>query len=515
MRNRSCSLKALLWLELGLAVVSAAAPQVASAAGSIKTDGSVGSAQTLAGPNYLIPQSLGTLSGNNLFHSFSAFNVGTGESATFTTITPTLANVISRVTGGSASQINGLIQLLPAGGAPNFYFINPAGVTFGAGSSINVPAAFHVTTAQYLKFPDGNFYADPAQTSTFSAAAPIAFGFLGNSRASVIINNGTMLGPQNATFQIVAGDVMIDNASVWNQAGDVRIVAMGNVAAEVGMSGTTSAAAGSVKMSNGGYVFTYSVDSTPAGNVSISAGSIGISGAGSGVFSEALGSAKAGNIDIRATQSMSISNGGTIESDSGGMGNGGAVSVSAGSLIIDGQSSLTGISSNAFSTGNSGSVQVIVDGQASISNAGAISTSANLNSSAGGVAVSAGSLLIDGQSNGGGISSSSSGLGNAGSVQVSVAGQATMINTGTISALAFGTGNGGSVTLSAGSLLIDGRGSYAGIVNSPFGLGTSGPVQVSVTGQASIINGGTINSNTISAVDAGSVTDLAPVFRIP
>ena len=68
-----------------------------------------------------------------------------GQSALFITTTPTLANVISRVTGGSASQINGRLMLLPlAGGAPNFFFINPAGVTFGAGASIDVPGAFHV-----------------------------------------------------------------------------------------------------------------------------------------------------------------------------------------------------------------------------------------------------------------------------------------------------------------------------------------------------------------------------------
>jgi len=46
--------------------------------------------QTLGGPsnpNFVIPESLGKLAGNNLFHSFSTFNIDKGESATFTTST--------------------------------------------------------------------------------------------------------------------------------------------------------------------------------------------------------------------------------------------------------------------------------------------------------------------------------------------------------------------------------------------------------------------------------------------
>src|SRR5262245_54534159 len=64
-----------------IALLLAVAAQHALGAGDIRTDGSVGAAQTLAGPKYLIPQTLGRLSGNNLFHSFSVFNVGAGETA--------------------------------------------------------------------------------------------------------------------------------------------------------------------------------------------------------------------------------------------------------------------------------------------------------------------------------------------------------------------------------------------------------------------------------------------------
>jgi filamentous hemagglutinin family protein len=93
-----------------------------TATAQIRTDGSLGPALTLSGPNFLISQSLGKLSGNNLFQSFATFNVGSGESATFVTTTPGLANVISRVTGGSASSINGVVRLSSTGATTGLLF---------------------------------------------------------------------------------------------------------------------------------------------------------------------------------------------------------------------------------------------------------------------------------------------------------------------------------------------------------------------------------------------------------
>ena len=78
--------------SLALALVTAAHAQ-------IRTDGTLGGlAVTLEGPNFVINEALGRLAGNNLFHSFQVFSVGAAESATFLTLTPALANVISRVT---------------------------------------------------------------------------------------------------------------------------------------------------------------------------------------------------------------------------------------------------------------------------------------------------------------------------------------------------------------------------------------------------------------------------------
>ena len=79
------------------------------AIGQVTVDSSFGNAGALAGPNFQIPDTLGNTVGGNLFHSFSDFNIQTGESATFTG-PDSINNILGRVTGGDASSIDGLIR---------------------------------------------------------------------------------------------------------------------------------------------------------------------------------------------------------------------------------------------------------------------------------------------------------------------------------------------------------------------------------------------------------------------
>lgn len=58
---------------------------------------------------------------------------------------PSIRNILGRVTGGNPSIINGLIKV--TGGNSNLFLINPAGIIFGAGARLNVPADFTATTA--------------------------------------------------------------------------------------------------------------------------------------------------------------------------------------------------------------------------------------------------------------------------------------------------------------------------------------------------------------------------------
>ena len=56
----------------------------AFASDGITTDGSMGVTETLTGTHVTVPQSLGTTSGTNLYHSFTEFNIAPGQTVEFT-----------------------------------------------------------------------------------------------------------------------------------------------------------------------------------------------------------------------------------------------------------------------------------------------------------------------------------------------------------------------------------------------------------------------------------------------
>lgn len=144
----------------------------------ISLDGSVGNAGNLnlPGPDYEIKPEYGQQSGANLFHSFHRFNIHSDESATFSG-PDSVQNVISRVTGGDASWVDGTLRSTIPGA--DMYLLNPAGVMFGQNAALDLGGSFHVSTADYLRLGDNDrFYTVPHVNDVLSVAAPAAFGFL-------------------------------------------------------------------------------------------------------------------------------------------------------------------------------------------------------------------------------------------------------------------------------------------------------------------------------------------------
>jgi hypothetical protein len=81
-------------------------PLLARSRRKIVTDGTVGLKVSLSGGEIKIGADLGARRGDNLFHSFEKFGIAIGQTATFTG-SGDIKNVISRVTGGEISNIDG------------------------------------------------------------------------------------------------------------------------------------------------------------------------------------------------------------------------------------------------------------------------------------------------------------------------------------------------------------------------------------------------------------------------
>uniref|UniRef100_UPI0025843F8E beta strand repeat-containing protein n=1 Tax=Accumulibacter sp. TaxID=2053492 RepID=UPI0025843F8E len=173
--------------------------------------------------------------------------------------------------------------------------------------------------------------------------------------------------------------------------------------------------------------------------------------------------------------------------------------------------SFTGILSQAHSDslGNAGSVEVSTTGSLSIVNGGEVSSRTFSSGDAGTVKVSAGSIAIDGQGDSNtGIMGDTLGTGNAGTLDVTARENLALFNGGEISSHTFSSGDAGTVKVRAGSIAIDGQGaSRTGIMSDTFSsTGNAGSIEVSVTQNLALINGGAISSNTFSSDgDAGTV----------
>ena len=246
--------------------------------------GTMGPTGSFSG-NFEIPHTNGTVSGTNLFHSFSSFSINSGESATFTG-PDSINNVVSRVTGGDPSTFNGpLTSSIPTA---NFYFMNPNGIIFKEGASISVDGSFYATTSNSISLgTDGVFFADPATASTLTSSSPSAFGFLDSNPGQITLEgtqlvnsaptiNGppTLIIPGGATFSLVGGNITLDPATT---PGDVQIgtqngtgsfisAALGNRVEIVSV-----ASQGDAIMTNGGYDLS---SFETLGNIGLTGGSV-------------------------------------------------------------------------------------------------------------------------------------------------------------------------------------------------------------------------------------------------
>lgn len=116
----------------------------------------------------------GARRGGNLFHSFENFSIPTNGEASFNNDL-LVERIFGRVTGGSISEIDGLIRL---NGNADLFLLNPAGFAFGSNSSFELLGSFIAATAQEVTFSDGNSYSIEVETpSLLSSSIPLGLGF--------------------------------------------------------------------------------------------------------------------------------------------------------------------------------------------------------------------------------------------------------------------------------------------------------------------------------------------------
>ncbi len=161
--------------------------------------------------------------GGNLFHSFTQFNVDSGQIVNFIS-NPSIQNILTRVSGGEASLINGLIQV--TGGNSNLFLMNPAGIVFGENARLDVPAAFTATTATGIGFNSNSFNASGENNYATLVGNPNLFTFL-TANSGHIINEGELTVKSGQTLMLIGGNIL-NTGTLSAPGGLITIAAVEN-----------------------------------------------------------------------------------------------------------------------------------------------------------------------------------------------------------------------------------------------------------------------------------------------
>lgn len=214
------------WLTWLLGLTIALSGSVAKGNPIVSANDGVGSVVHRLGNQFDITG--GTRAGNNLFHSLSKFGLSTDQIANFLS-QPSIRNILTRVTGGETSVINGLIRV--TGGNSNLYLMNPAGIVFGAGARLDIPGSFHATTANAIKVGSGWFGMNTSPSELMRLTGePGGFAFsslnwsLNGELAGLIRNEGQLVA--NAGQRVVlAGGVVVNTGVIETPHGQVVVTA--------------------------------------------------------------------------------------------------------------------------------------------------------------------------------------------------------------------------------------------------------------------------------------------------
>jgi len=342
-----------------------------SANAEVTLDGTLGRGGALPGPDYFIGADLGRHKGGNLFHSFQGFNLNSFESATFSGPN-SVSNIISRVTGGNPSQIDGLIRST----IPNadMYFLNPYGIMFGPNAKLDVQGSFHASTADYLRLGDGGRFDARNPSNSILTVAPIeSFGFFTNSPAEITAQDSQLVVPYGRALSLIGGDLRFQGTQPI-QFDDLNIYAISATSLLKTSGGTLNLVAvgssGEVIINNNDLILT-----GRGGNITLNRTLVDTSGLGSGdlkvrggwlqmqdstLQANTLGELDGGLMDIQLTESLYATsepyNFLAFASKTLGLGHAGSVAIKAQEFTLD----RVILGTNTLTEANAGNMEIDV-----------------------------------------------------------------------------------------------------------------------------------------------------------
>ncbi|MEA5536237.1 S-layer family protein [Crocosphaera sp. XPORK-15E] len=362
----------------------------------VSSDGTVNTQVTPTGNQLVITG--GTQQGNNLFHSFNQFSIPDNVEAYFNN-SNNINNIISRVTGGSISQIEGIIR---ANGTANLFLINPNGITFGPNAQINIGGSFLASSAESIEFADGvQFNATNTQPNPLlTMSVPVGLQF-GSNPGNILLDRVSELkvSPGN-TLAFVGGNIRFIGAG--NETDGIEV---SNGRIEFGSVGSNSVV--QITETNSGFKLGYEgvknfQDISLSQGVEIVRGinsSIHLEGRrvsldnNAQIISSTPSSQAAGDIIVNATESVEMTSTKArgfpsallAQVDPGVSGKGGNIIINTQKLIVrDGAA----ISSDVFGSGQGGNIEINASDSVEVTGTGffisSVLTTTTLNSGDGG-----------------------------------------------------------------------------------------------------------------------------------
>ncbi|MEH1836671.1 MAG: filamentous hemagglutinin N-terminal domain-containing protein [Nostoc sp.] len=471
----------------------------------------------------------GTQAGRNLFHSFQKFSVPTGDAAFFNNAA-NIQNIISRITGGSASNIDGIIG---ANGTANLFLINPNGIIFDQNAQLNIGGSFVASTANALQFGNIGFFSATEKNipSSLLTINPSALLFNQINQNAVIQNNSiTFAGidpagfyafglrvPDGKSLLLVGGDISMDGGELNAFGGRVELgglsergtVALGVDGDNLSLKFPKNVGRTEVSLTNQAAIY---VEGTGGGNIAVNARNLEILGGSilSGGIGQGLGTSETigEDITLNATGSIKVAGGSVVANQVrlGSQGNGGNIIIDSGSFSLGDGAQLE---ASTLGQGNAGNVTVSAKNAVDLAYASILNTvEASGVGKGGNIDINAATLsLKDGAQLATTRQASATqlaGQGDAGNVNIKVtgvvdiAGKKNGFLSGILSSVQTGTqGNGGNITIDSGSFLLRER---ALLAASTYGQGNAGNVTVRAKDAVSLAD-----ARIFSTVEAGGV----------